>query len=173
MTAVIVISPTIQEFLGVRYYLCGRYFQKNGVRLHRKVWERHKGAIPQGFDVHHWTEDRSRNQIEDLELKESRKHLADHMKARPQAAKNKFAEAGRPGAAEWHGSEEGRQWHSDHYEKNLRHVHAETVTKTCEECGTTYTTPKNRASVSRFCHQNCKMRARTKRLRAQAAPDPA
>ena len=166
MTEVIVISDTIQEFLGERYYLCGRYFQKKGVRLHRKVWEYHNGPAPEDYDVHHHTEDRSRNQIEDLELKVRQKHHQDHNRERPQETKDRFAAAGRPGAAEWHGSEEGRQWHSDHYEKNLRHIHAEKVTKTCEECGSSYETPKNRASVSRFCRQSCKQRARRKRLRS-------
>lgn len=171
MTEVIVISDTIQEFLGERYYLCGRYFQKKGVRLHRKVWEHHNGPIPQKFDVHHHTEDRSRNQIGDLELKPSRQHSRDHALERSPEAKRKFADAGRTGAAEWHGSEEGRKWHSDHYEKNLRHIHAVKVAKVCEECGKEYKVVKNKASVSRFCHQNCKMRARTKRMREERTFD--
>ena len=50
-----VISSTVQRFNGVSYYLCGKYFQRRGVRLHRMVWEYHNGKIPQGYHVHHVT----------------------------------------------------------------------------------------------------------------------
>ena len=53
-----VISSTVQRFNGVSYYLCGKYFQRRGVRLHRMVWEYHNGKIPQGYHVHHVDDDR-------------------------------------------------------------------------------------------------------------------
>ena len=33
-----VLSETRQRFMGKTYYLCGKYFQRKGVRLHREVW---------------------------------------------------------------------------------------------------------------------------------------
>ena len=32
-----VVSETIQELNGERFYLCGKYYQHNGKRLHRAV----------------------------------------------------------------------------------------------------------------------------------------
>ena len=34
-----VVSETIQELNGERFYLGGKYYQHNGKRLHRAVWE--------------------------------------------------------------------------------------------------------------------------------------
>ena len=64
---VIVISDTIQEFNGVRYYKCGNYFQCEGIRLHREVYTYHKGKIPKGFHVHH-KKDTNKNNIWQLQL---------------------------------------------------------------------------------------------------------
>jgi hypothetical protein len=47
----IVLTDKKQMFNGVTYYLCGKYFQKNGIRLHRVVWEYHNGEIPEGYHV--------------------------------------------------------------------------------------------------------------------------
>ena len=34
----VIIGETCQKFLGDRYWLCGKYFQRQGKRLHRAVW---------------------------------------------------------------------------------------------------------------------------------------
>ena len=40
-----VLSETRQRFMGKTYYLCGKYFQRKGVRLHREVWREAHGDI--------------------------------------------------------------------------------------------------------------------------------
>lgn len=45
---------------------------------HRYVWFEHHGAVPDGFEVHHKDEDRSHNDISNLELLTEAEHLAHH-----------------------------------------------------------------------------------------------
>lgn len=58
------------EFNGRKYTLrnTGYYGATSGDRglMHRHVWERHNGPIPDGFDVHHIDHDRSNNDPENL-----------------------------------------------------------------------------------------------------------
>lgn len=166
---VTVISDTIQEFLGVRYYLCGRYFQRNGVRLHRTVWEHVWGRpVPDGHDVHHADHDRSNNQPGNLELLESTRHLSHHSSDPENIARIKSQlDKAREAAANWHRSDTGRQWHSEHYDKHLRERMGQKVEKTCQQCGAQYLTVFPKAEQSRFCHPNCKARA----LRARRAAE--
>ena len=67
----------------------------------------------------------------------------------------------RPLTKEWHRSEEGRKWHSEHGKKcwEKRKIKA----RNCEMCGNEF---KTKTYHQRFCHQNCKMRARTRRLKS-------
>ena len=76
-----VISETVQRFDGLSYYRCGFYFQRKGRRLHRAVWEKYNGKVPDGYHVHHIDGDRSNNNIENLALMEGHDHLSEHMKA--------------------------------------------------------------------------------------------
>lgn len=109
------ISPTIQNFNGVSYYLCGKYYQRKGVRLHRVVWEYHNGAIPKGYDIHHKDRDRSNNQIENLELLSEYEHCHHHMSTEEAKERSrKSIEIAMEYAKDWHRSEEGRKWHSEH-----------------------------------------------------------
>lgn len=157
-----VISATIQEFNGLRYYLCGFYFQRKGKRLHRVVWETLNGPVPSGFHVHHKDEDRSNNQPENLELLRNGAHLSLHGKAKAGTDKaRKHMERIRPKASEWHRSEEGRLWHSGVSKKMWAEM--EYVTKTCQVCGKEYQTSSQAANRSKFCHQNCKATALRRR----------
>src|SRR4249920_1704457 len=73
----IVISPTIQEFAGDRYYLCGKYFQNVRGRLHLAVWRLHRGEVPPGHHIHHKDDDRSNNDLENLECLTVQEHLGE------------------------------------------------------------------------------------------------
>lgn len=48
--------------------------------LHRYVWHKHKGSIPAGYVVHHKDEDKSNNDISNLELMKFEDHSAHHGK---------------------------------------------------------------------------------------------
>lgn len=155
----IVISDTIQEFKGVRFYLCGDYFQQNGKALHREVWSEAHGPVPDGFEVHHRDHNRSNNSLRNLELLDGTEHARHH------AVKRGFGKAGkqhlekaRELAKEWHKSEAGRAWHKEHYSK-MSDAREE---RTCEECGTVFLGLLGKPERNRFCSPNCKAKARRK-----------
>lgn len=69
-------------------------------------------------------------------------------------------------AAEWHRSEEGRAWHREHGKKCWENKPLFPVL--CGYCGREFFTPfPDRA---KFCHANCKMRARYRRLHPGVQP---
>jgi endogenous inhibitor of DNA gyrase (YacG/DUF329 family) len=141
-----VISRTIQEFMGIRYYLCGKYFQRDGVRLHRVVWEAHHGRpVPDGFDVHHDDEDRAHNEPGNLILLPHGSHTRHHHLG---VSKQPTADA-LAAAADWHKSDEGREWHRQHAAP--LHQLSDAV---CEQCGKKYRTQDT--GRNRFCSNACK-----------------
>ena len=134
-----IISDTIQRFDGKSYYYCGQYFQRKGVRLHRAVWEKHHGEIPEGYHVHHKDENRRNNEPENLELLPGRVHLSHHMSSEKQKERSRSSiEKARPGAAKWHGSTAGREWHSDHAKETW--ATKGYYTRVCDWCGKEYIT---------------------------------
>lgn len=145
-------ESTAQTFNGESYYKCGFYFQKKGRRLHRAVWEDHNGPIPKGYHVHHKDGDTSNNDIANLELLHGGEHLSLHMRARPPVP---FTDADRLAAAEWHRSEEGKEWHRRHFQE-IKEVLFERVEKSCAQCGSAFTGDRK----SKFCSNNCKAKAR-------------
>ena len=158
-----VISATIQEFDGVRYYLCGSYFQKKGIRLHRVVWEFHFGVIPDGNHVHHADGDRANNQIENLQCISYINHLSGEHGAESGIRGKKSIDKARLFASKWHGSEEGRKWHSQHYDKHIRPIMDKTVDAVCQHCGAAYQVNATKVNQGKFCGNNCKARALRKR----------
>lgn len=70
------------EFNGEFYSMrdCGYYGKTRGDRslLHRDVWEFHYGPIPDGHDVHHVDEDRTHNDIDNLECLPKDEHTRLH-----------------------------------------------------------------------------------------------
>ena len=158
----IVISGTIQEFKGVRFYLCGDYFQQNGKALHREVWAETHGPVPEGFEVHHRDHDRSNNSLGNLELLEGTEHArlhANNLENRRRALEQ--LPAARELAKEWHQSEEGRAWHKEHYSKMSDALHAREE-RTCEECGTLFLGLVGKPERNRFCSNKCKTKWRYK-----------
>lgn len=150
---VIMVSETIQEFNGVRFYLCDKYYQNKGKRLHRAVWEYHRGPIPKGFHVHHKTHDRSKNDIEDLELLPDGHHLSYHSKINKDGAKGKehMLKHVIPKAVAWHKSEAAKEVHS-----RIGKIKKERYEKKCEVCGGTFTTAH--MTRGKFCGGACKAR---------------
>src|ERR1700679_2413559 len=101
-----------------RYYSCRRK-RHNTRLLHRHVWADAFGAIPEGYVVHHKDENWRNNNITNLEIKPFGKHQSDHMQEwlkDPEYLKQARArmDEARIKASEWHGSEEGKKWHSKH-----------------------------------------------------------
>lgn len=149
METVTILSDTIQEFLGERYYRCGPYFQRKGNRLHRVVYEKTQGVIPKGMHVHHIDGDRSNNSPDNLELLTVKEHVKEHI-ARGDI-KPSFNSKARKAAAAWHKDPANREKRA----AARRGVKNKRKPKTCDGCGESFMAGTARA---RFCHLNCKMR---------------
>lgn len=151
-----VISPTIQEFDGERFYLCGNYFQHRGKRLHIAVWEYHNGDIPKRYHVHHIDENKTNNQIENLCLMPASIHRSFHShEEKLRQHQQKQIKIMRELAVEWHRSEEGRKWHREHGKKIWED--AEPIKYICTECGKEFKSlHRYGPDDNHFCSNSCK-----------------
>lgn len=145
-----IVSETIQEFQGVRYYKCGPYFQKDGKRLHIAVWESANGSVPKGYHVHHDDHDRNNNALDNLRCLPRSEHLRHHMAGRKEQSRE-ICNRIRPLAAAWHGSEAGKEWHREHYQTIKDKLYATTI-RACDQCRKEF----DAHSGGRFCSNNCK-----------------
>ena len=155
-----VISPTVQEFNGERYYLCGRYFQNGKHRLHRMVWKYHYGEIPKGLLIDHIDRNRANNQIENLRLttyKVNCRNVSDEVKQKRKEHMDNIREL----TKEWHASKEGREWHKKVGIESWANPKA--TERECRHCHKKFYSRANGKSY--YCCNNCKQRARTRRLK--------
>jgi len=157
-----VLSPTKQRWDGATWYLCGFYFsmlksRNHRVALHRSVWERAHGPIPDGHHVHHINGDRADNRLDNLQVLACDEHLRMHMTPeRREAARQNMIENVMPKAAAWHSTDAGRAWHS----QNGRNVWVDRPyrTVTCEMCGASFQTRASEKQPRYTCSNNCKQR---------------
>lgn len=147
------------------YYLGSTMIDGERKRLHRYVYETCHGLIPDGFEVHHRDTDKSNNEPENLHILIGQQHRALHgelIKDDPEAMeriRKNLSEKAQPKACIWHGSEVGRQWHREHYDKMKDQMYRR-VEKVCDYCGEKYMgTLKNN---DRFCSNKCKSAWRRK-----------
>lgn len=170
MANVTVLSNTIQIFNGERFYLCGFYFQHNGRRLHRVVWEYFNGPIPKGYQVHHKDGNRHNNDIANLDLLKDEEHYKHHAKEESRRENGrkaiKFAIEKAP---EWHRSEAGKLWHGEHAREFW--AKAQMNTFICSYCGKEYQSRAVRKQGNHFCCNNHKAAFRRKRLRDENSKD--
>lgn len=103
-----------------RYFIIGG----GGQSLHRAIWEHYNGPIPDGWHIHHKDGDWNNNDISNLECIPAEEHRKEHKQYTSEFHKRPehlaHLERIRPAAAEWHRSEEGRQWHKDNVAKNFK-----------------------------------------------------
>lgn len=156
------ISPTIQEFNGERFYLCGEYFQHNGKRLHRAVWQFFHGEIPAGYHVHHIDHNKANNNPDNLTLLEGSEHLSEHMHTedRMEYAKEHIKEM-QEQAKEWHHSEGGKAWHSEHAKAVWQTI--QPTERKCTNCGCIFLSRRAYAEgANHFCSGACRAAFRKK-----------
>jgi hypothetical protein len=151
-----VISQTIQEFDGERFYLCGNYFQHQGKRLHIAVWRYHNGDIPKGYHVHHIDGDRTHNQIENLFLLPAGMHSSWHQhEEKRRDYQQRHIKDMRILASEWHKSEAGREMHRQLSKKQWEN--AEPINYICTECRKEFQSRHHYGpNENHFCSNNCK-----------------
>ena len=140
------------QFNGKKYYRCQaqRYFstsydyknKKSGTRLHRDVWEFYSGKkIPKGYHIHHKDGNWLNNDFSNLECLSRKEHFERHRQEIADIWKRpEMQEAnarGREKCKEWHASEAGHKWHSEHQKKYIESVLQEQV---CESCGKVFRT---------------------------------
>jgi len=134
----------------------------NSIRLHRYVYECEKGKIPDGYQVHHIDLDKSNNSIENLKLLNQSDHMSYHGLTLTEEQKEKrrlnLEIHARPKASEWHGSKEGRAWHSIHGRQVATNM--KSIEYTCLNCGKTFF--KKPLGTNKFCSNACKSSYRRK-----------
>lgn len=131
------------------------------IRLHRYIYICEKGEIPQGYHIHHIDFNKDNNDISNLIALSEYDHLKLHADKK---VEDNYEEMvlnldinARPKANEWHGSEEGRAWHREQYEKYKDCLHGKKM-YTCECCGNEFEAVNN--GKNRFCSNKCKSKWR-------------
>lgn len=162
-------SEKYQYFNSVKFtrddktgYYCNSTTHK---RMHVYVWEYYNGQIAKGYQVHHIDEDKSNNDITNLQLLTQSEHMklhGSHLTSEQRDwRKNNINTNARPKAIEWHKSESGRKWHTEHIKKQREHG-AFKQELTCTNCGKFYIGEISGNSGNNFCSNACKSSYRRK-----------
>lgn len=127
------------------------------LRLHRAVYEGENGPIPDGFHVHHVDFDKSNNEPENLVALSMEDHLRLHERCitveQRETRRQNFINNVQHKSREWHGSEDGIEWHRKHYEAMKDALHRAGVFE-CIYCGKRFEAIDNGAV--KFCSNACK-----------------
>lgn len=143
------------------YYLSSkRILDGKRYRLHVYIWVKSNGSVPRGMSVHHIDHDKENNDISNLTLMDSIKHMRYHSEEYTKNHINELRENmdknARPKACEWHGSKEGKAWHSKHGKEIAKNRISKKIK--CTVCGKEYDA-KNHI-ISKYCSNVCAAQAR-------------
>lgn len=130
--------------------------------MHRYVWRYFNGDIPKGYHIHHIDEDKSNNDISNLQLVKAYNHLSLYGKLHYKQNPDKMIaqmDYARQYANKWHGSLAGKEWHKQHYEEMKKTLHKK-GTFQCLFCGKEFTGIIN--GLNKFCSGKCKAAYRRK-----------
>lgn len=124
---------------------------------HRELWKLHRGPIPEGCHIHHKDGNPLNNDISNLECITSHAHKSMHgddtkSKAYLEARRANMEKA-RVEAAKWHGSKDGKRWHSKHSKDIWKSAVVRTFV--CQVCGKSFESRKP-GDGNKFCSNNCK-----------------
>lgn len=144
------------------YYLSSKKINGKRIRLHRYIYEKFKGKIPKGYEVHHIDQNKENNDINNLELLLKKEHQKIHSMTltaeERERRKNNLEQKARPEAIKWHKSKDGKIWHKEQYKKTLGNRQKEKfICIECQKEFEAYNTGKNS-----FCSNKCKTRYRKK-----------
>lgn len=130
--------------------------------LHRYVYKKYYGKIPDNYEIHHIDKNKDNNDISNLKLLSCEEHRQLHSRELTETQRNNLRknlnDNARLKAIEWHKSEKGSEWHKKHYEetKDKFHIENEYI---CKECGKKYKSTNVRTI---FCSANCRSKNRRK-----------
>ena len=141
-----------------------RYWHKaNGDLMHRYIYEKHYGPIPEGYAIHHADFDMYNNDPTNLICLTPQQHMAIHAAHNAKneafvAKRKEHLDKIRPMSKDWHTSEEGHEWHVEHGKNTLGNLPVKDFT--CENCGKVFSAqPYGRVA---FCSNACKSSYRRK-----------
>ena len=124
--------------------------------LHREIWKQANGAVPDGYHIHHIDGNPLNNELSNLGCVPVAEHLHHHgdLPKSPEyiAIRRRSLDKARDGARIWHGSEEGRKWHSEHGKESWEDHPMHKCT--CAFCGKEFETPF--PSRAKYCNFNCR-----------------
>ena len=136
---------------------------KTHKRLHRYIWEKANGPIAPGLHIHHIDMNKHNNDISNLAIMTSVEHEALHGKLLTDEQRKRLRDnlqsKARPAANEWHGSEEGKDWHKRHYDR-MKDALYQKGTFDCVYCGKKYEAINH--GTNRFCSNKCRAAHRRK-----------
>lgn len=136
------------------YYVPTGSGQSQCEMLHRQVWIDNNGPIPKGSDIHHLDGDPFNNAPDNLVCITVKEHRGEHRDTSfgttPEGREH--LERIRAKAAEWHRSEEGRRWHSEHGKQIWEDREGETYV--CRMCGEEF--ESRYALGSGYCSKKCR-----------------
>lgn len=141
------------------YYLSTAKIDGNRKRLHVYVWEKFNGPVPQGYNIHHFDENKNDNQIDNLMCMTKSEHHTWHAKHDRTKMIDKWRknlDKARIEASKWHKTPEGREVMSESHKgisPKKRYV------KKCKNCGKSYRAAFKR---SKFCSPKCQTAYRKK-----------
>ena len=170
----IVLDPLTQYFDGHLYRTSRTqpYFAKGGSTLHRDVWRRAFGPVPDACHIHHRDSNTSNNQLRNLECVPASEHLsaswrkrADKLRA---AGQPHFSPQARVANAAWHASEAGRLWHQRQAKRSKGWTKWKRADVPCVQCGKTMVGALVRAgNGTKYCSSKCKNAAISLRRKAR------
>lgn len=108
---------------GKNNYYWHKRKNKATVSLHKYVWEKHNGPVPEGVVVHHKDHNPLNNDVSNLELMNVKEHSRYHIEKRIAEGSINVAESlelAREAAKDWHRSEKGRAWHREHALRSIQ-----------------------------------------------------
>src|SRR5688500_17131846 len=70
------------EWDGKVWHKYGEGHYRTMVYLHRAIWEKEVGPIPEGYHVHHKNDDKGDNSLDNLEILSVHDHNAHHLDAK-------------------------------------------------------------------------------------------
>lgn len=132
------------------------YFKKSNKFLHHYVWEKYKGKRRKGYHIHHIDGNTSNNAIDNLEELSVKEHMQEHFSDERREWQREWAAKIRSLTKDWHSSEEGRKWHSEHARNTRFGIFTFGICK-CEVCGSEFT---KRTTNQKFCSNKCKSQYR-------------
>lgn len=149
-----------------RYYLSQstRNSERIGAKgLHVAIWEAASGEeVPSGYDVHHRDRDTFNNDPSNLECLSAEEHRAIPRPLKdPEKQSQHLAEI-RPLAAEWHRSDEGRAWHSEHGKEAM--ASRSQLDFICAGCGQSF---QSIQAFARYCSNPCWQRHNYSRIKSK------